>query len=928
MPDDVTSLQIKVLSDGVKTAETRLSALEKAGAKTERQMDKNSASALKLGNSFRTAGNVATSALAVLGVGVGGLTVTLGAATGAWLEYDKAIKQVNSIAGYTSKQFKDLRKDVINLASAMGVDASDAAKGLFEIIQADIPKENALSFLQTAIQTSIGGGTSVATAVNAITNVINAYGLEATRAQEISDKLFTTVLYGKASFEGLGGALSGAMVPAAAFGVSFEEVLAMVTQITSQGTSTSESITQIERAMTALLNPTEEMTSALRSMGFETARQAVDQLGLIGVLERLRQAYAGNDAGLVKAVGSVVAYQAVLGTTGEKLEKTRRALDQVNDASGRTEKAFKTNADVTAAAISSVKSSAVLLVEQLEGSMGVIAAFGEALRGIAVMIKEVNSLSGGLFGSGPDVANALNMGGELGASQKLQQIRELTKAQEALIKSGADASKAGQGISDYVTSWGANNARLKQINAEIAALDGSLKSLSKTDQDLGYIQFELNDIIKAQKEATDPKDIEEYGMRIKGLREDYAKVKGEVSAIAEAEAKATEEKKKLKAEEDKIMAQKLKDAETTLELQKEKEAQDKKNIKNAKELATTETEKLAAEKASIQALVDAGKLDDATGKKAIDNLNEQIKLIDERNAKRGGGGGGGGSEASALRMAEIEDSLPDINDVSYNQSPFEQLAKEEQELKDSYDRRRKMILETTELTEEERLALLTKTESQYTNMQRQMELERQRQMVTGVADLFGNLSQIAGVFGKKGAKAAKALAIVQATVKMYESATSAYASAAAIPYYGFIAAPIAAGAALAAGAANIAAIKSQDESIAMYDKGGMIPAGAAGIVGEIGPELVRGPAVVSSRRATADAMGGDGGDGANVQVTIINNTGATVTEKRSKDGDKQMVEFIIGQAVERVAGDIKKGGTGVAKAIEGTYNFTRGRAAR
>jgi TP901 family phage tail tape measure protein len=927
MPDDVTSLQIKVLSDGVKTAETRLSALERAGAKTERQMDKNSASALKMGNAFRTAGSVATSALAVVGIGVGGLTLTLGSATQAWLEYDKAIKQVNSIAGYSAKQFKDLRKDVLNLASALGVDAKEAAQGLFEIIQADIPKENALDFLQTAIQTSVGGGTTVATAVNAITNVINAYGLEANRAQEISDKLFTTVLYGKATFEGLGGALAGAMVPAAAFGVSFEEVLAMVTQITSQGTSTSESITQIERAMTSLLNPTEEMTAALRSMGFASARQAVDQLGLIGVLERLRQAYAGNDAGLVKAVGSVVAYQAVLGTTGEKLEKTRRALDEVNNASGRTEKAFKTNADVTSAAISSVKTSAVLLVEQMEASMGIIAAFGEALRGVAGLIQSLGNLSA-------DTQNALNLGGKMGVTATLGQLEKLQEEQKKLIAGGADLAKGAKAKADWgllplLTNAGVANSRLIDVNKEIAALQAGLEGVADKDKAFGQITFEVNKLVEAQKKATNPVEAEGYTLKIQALREEYALLQGEVSATAKAEVTASEQKKKAMAEEDKLMAQKLKDAEATLELQKEKEAQDKKSIKSAKELATTETEKITAEKESIQALVNAGKLDAETGKKAIATLNEQIKLIDERNAKLGGGGGGGsGLDSSALRMADIEDMLPQINDVGYNSNVFEQLAKEEADLKESYDRRRKMILETTELTESEKLALLTKTESQYTNMQRQMELERQRQMVTGVADLFGNLSQIASVFGKKGAKAAKALAIVQATVKMYESATSAYASAAAIPYYGFIAAPIAAGAALAAGAANIAAIKSQDEAIAMYDKGGMIPAGTTGIVGEIGPELVRGPAMVSSRRATADATGGAEGDGSNVQVTIINNTGATVTEKRSKDGDKQMVEFIIGQAAERVAGDIKKGGTGIAKAIEGTYNFTRGRAAR
>ncbi|MGL5306374.1 MAG: hypothetical protein ACRC9Y_09520, partial [Aeromonas veronii] len=38
----------------------------------------------------------------------------------------------------------------------------------------------------------------------------------------------------------------------------------------------------------------------------------------------------------------------------------------------------------------------------------------------------------------------------------------------------------------------------------------------------------------------------------------------------------------------------------------------------------------------------------------------------------------------------------------------------------------------------------------------------------------------------------------------------------------------------------------------MFDNGGVIPAGQTGIVGEFGPEFVKGPAVVTSRAKTAE----------------------------------------------------------------------------
>nr|CAK6596755.1 unknown function [Klebsiella phage vB_Kpn_K21lambda1] len=51
------------------------------------------------------------------------------------------------------------------------------------------------------------------------------------------------------------------------------------------------------------------------------------------------------------------------------------------------------------------------------------------------------------------------------------------------------------------------------------------------------------------------------------------------------------------------------------------------------------------------------------------------------------------------------------------------------------------------------------------------------------------------------------------------------------------------------GYASIATVAGQ--AIAgLFDQGGLIPAGKSGIVGEFGPELVNGPAVVTSRKQT------------------------------------------------------------------------------
>src|SRR5690606_32302430 len=61
--------------------------------------------------------------------------------------------------------------------------------------------------------------------------------------------------------------------------------------------------------------------------------------------------------------------------------------------------------------------------------------------------------------------------------------------------------------------------------------------------------------------------------------------------------------------------------------------------------------------------------------------------------------------------------------------------------------------------------------------------------------------------------------------------------------------------------ASMSALIGQISSISYagaFDKGGIIPSGKWGIVGEYGPEIVQGPANVTSREKTAELLRGSG----------------------------------------------------------------------
>lgn len=89
------------------------------------------------------------------------------------------------------------------------------------------------------------------------------------------------------------------------------------------------------------------------------------------------------------------------------------------------------------------------------------------------------------------------------------------------------------------------------------------------------------------------------------------------------------------------------------------------------------------------------------------------------------------------------------------------------------------------------------------------------------------LGQLASILGEESA-AGKALAVMQATMDTYRSATSAYAAMVGIPIVGPALAAVAAGAAIAAGLANVKKITATKEAKAKkpsYAKGGLMEIG-------------------------------------------------------------------------------------------------------
>lgn len=168
----------------------------------------------------------------------------------------------------------------------------------------------------------------------------------------------------------------------------------------------------------------------------------------------------------------------------------------------------------------------------------------------------------------------------------------------------------------------------------------------------------------------------------------------------------------------------------------------------------------------------------------------------------------------------------------------------------------------------------------------------------------------------EGNKLYKAFAIANAIMNTYQAAVAAYQSASAIPVVGWVLGPVAAGAAVAAGLANVAKIRSARE------QGGNLSAGQISTIAERGkPEVIM-PASASRVRTAQQMrqiMGDDSvnGNRGSDSVVIVNNTSGRIDSAQTERDDENRLRIIIS---EQMAAETMNENSGFSKARRATRN--------
>ncbi len=256
-------------------------------------------------------------------------------------DFENAMAKVSTIADTSAAPMDALKKQVIDLSNEVGVGVSDIAEAQYQAISAGVDTAASVDFVSTAVKAAKGGFTDTATAVDGLTTVLNAYGLEAGKAQSISDQMLKAQNYGKTSFGDMASSMGKVIPIASSLNVSTEDLFSSIAVLTKNGIATSEAVTGLKAAYSNILKPSADASKTAKQLGLDFSSAHLQSVGWAGFLDEIKQKTGGNADTMAKLFGSTEALNSITVLAGKGSKDFAEALKLMGIEGSATEDAYQ-----------------------------------------------------------------------------------------------------------------------------------------------------------------------------------------------------------------------------------------------------------------------------------------------------------------------------------------------------------------------------------------------------------------------------------------------------------------------------------------------------------------------------------------------------------------------------------------------------------
>lgn len=512
------------------------------------------------------------------------------------IETQTNMAEVYTLMNRSTQEFEHLTREVINLSTEVPEKASGLASALYEVVSAGIEVGESIQFLEIAAKAGVAGITQTKVAVDALTSIMNAYGLAADQAENVSDTLFTTVRLGKTRFEQMASTLGMIIPVASAYNVAFEQIAASYATLTKNGVKAEQTSTSLAAAITEIVDPGSKASKAIRGLGYESGEAALKQK----TLQEISAELYDSGYNLAEIFGRE-ASRAIL-ILGKNSKTASEDLQAMANSAGATEQAYKKMGDTLKVqreilhnnlrALGDLLNRTIIpyLVKASQAATNFIRSLTETP--LDKTIRELKSL--GVATENLQKLKEIQLTYELEkANQELRRSKSEYKSVEAIqarqneliekqksllleraeiegrgslekakeldsIQQRNDALKLGNTLSGYNadTAEGEKHARQAMLRTDKAIADVRSGQIGKDVKRYEQIEKELKAIEKEKEEIAKQSNLVGNVMALEGqinalkkdtktTDDDITDEKEKQAAFSEAEARAAEEIKKI-----------------------------------------------------------------------------------------------------------------------------------------------------------------------------------------------------------------------------------------------------------------------------------------------------------------------------------------------------------------------------------------------
>ena len=231
-----------------------------------------------------------------------GLTVASAALTGVGfvagrtiLSFETSMNNLQATLKPTADEMARLRGQAEELGRTTAFSASQTADAQTQLAQAGFSATQVLGAMPDVLNLAAAGQLSMGEAAALTSIQLNAFNLDVSQSQRITDVLARTATSTQTTVSQLGPAFRQVAATAQGLGSSIEETAAMIGVLRNNGLQAEQAGTGLRNVLARLVDPSGEAEQAIRDLGLDVnqLKRLIESGGVLQVLEMLGQSGLG-----------------------------------------------------------------------------------------------------------------------------------------------------------------------------------------------------------------------------------------------------------------------------------------------------------------------------------------------------------------------------------------------------------------------------------------------------------------------------------------------------------------------------------------------------------------------------------------------------------------------------------------------------------